>query len=110
MSAGAKAVEGIALGVGLVAVLGTAGYFGWRWAAPQILSIAGAAGAEAGAEASSQLSAAAPGIGAQIGTTAGPAAVESATETIKGDLFGGPTSIGSEGPTVLVGGVPVEVT
>lgn len=110
MSAKAKAGEGVAFGIAVAAVLGVGGYFGWRWLQPQIVGLAGAAGAEAGAQASSQLESAAPTIGTQVGTAAGPAAVQSAKETIKGEIFGEPTTFGESGPTVLVGGVPVEVT
>ena len=107
MTVRAKAGEGVALGLGLVAVLGVAGYFGWRLMGPQILALAGAAGAEAGAQASSQITAAAPTIGTQIGETAGPAAVESGTEAIKGIAFGEPTTV--ERGTVMLGGTPVEI-
>ena len=108
MTVARKAGEGVALGLGVAAVLGVSAYFGWRLLGPQILALAGAAGAEAGAEASAQLSSAAPGIGTQIGTAAGPAAVEAGTEAVKGTLFGGPSTTTEPG-TVLLGGTPVEI-
>lgn len=86
-----KAGEGALFGLGLVAVLGVGAYVGWRMLGPEILTLAGAAGAQAGAEASSQITAAAPTIGTQIGETAGPAAVTSGVEAARGIAIGEPT-------------------
>lgn len=90
-----KAGEGALFGLGLVAVLGVGAFVGWRMLGPEILALAGAAGAQAGErageETSEKLGSAAPGIGAQIGSSAGPAAVSSGIEAAKGIAVGEPT-------------------
>jgi len=108
MSAKRAAGEGLAFGLGVVLIGGTAAYFGWKWLAPQIVGIAGAAGSAAGEEASHQIVAGVQGQAPAIGAEVGRGAVEGATSKA-GEIFGG-SPVNDIGGPVTLGGVPVEVT
>lgn len=108
MSAKRAVGEGLAFGLGLVAVGGVAAYFGWKWLEPQIVGVAGAAGAAAGEEASHQITTGIQGQAPAIGAEVGRGAVQGAKSEI-GETFGG-SPLESLGGPVTLDGVSVEVT
>lgn len=104
-----SAAEGLAFGAGVAIIGGAVAWYGWRWLAPQIVGIAGAAGSAAGEEASHQITTGVQGQAPAIGAAIGQSATDSAAQRA-GQILGSASSEDAYSGPVTLGGVPVEVT